>query len=171
MSDDAINSALITLREKLRGRELERLQPRSCKIIYDDEIYERKMSRILDDPHASLREVEDLLDEIKAAYSKQYKESPALYSAALESKIKKVRAAGRLGKKNTGGRPAKYDWEGAIVATMAAIFMGDPTEEDRPGWHKYMRGWFVDLHGTAPEESEIRKRTAKIEAALKAAGS
>jgi hypothetical protein len=68
---------------------------------------------------------------------------------------------------DVGGRPGKYDWEAAICAVWAEIYNGDLRPEDnRPALHKFMVDWFAgrDLY---PDEGEIRKRTKKIEAALK----
>lgn len=71
--------------------------------------------------------------------------------------------------KNVGGRPRKWDWEGCIAATMAAIFAGTIKEEDRPAWNQFMANWFSSTtpDGDCPDDGEIRKRARLIEGNLK----
>lgn len=67
--------------------------------------------------------------------------------------------------RNVGGRPRKWDWDGAITATCLAIYGGNLQEDDRASWTKFMADWLTanNPSGDAPDESEIRKRIRKIE--------
>jgi hypothetical protein len=68
--------------------------------------------------------------------------------------------------KASGGAPLKYDWESAICAVWAKIHVGDLKE--RREWRKYMIDWFAARHPDGgPDDSEIRKRISKIEAAFR----
>lgn len=63
------------------------------------------------------------------------------------------------------GRPAKWDWEGAMafVVSMAQLPDGLPTG---PGAQarieEIIAGWFVDETGDAPAASQVRQRAAKV---------
>lgn len=73
------------------------------------------------------------------------------------------------------GHPGKYDWEGAICATLIKIFHGEiggEHESARPQWAKFMSQWLSDRGGPnegGPTDAEVRKRTKLINEALKKA--
>lgn len=62
---------------------------------------------------------------------------------------------------NRGGRPPKYDWEGFHnEITRIALIEGELP--DRLELHRRMIEWCAKNWGEQPEESEIRKRLARL---------
>lgn len=70
---------------------------------------------------------------------------------------------------NGGGRPPKYDWEGALIhiAALANLPDGLPTG---PGAQaeiaRRIADWFASAAGECPADSEIRRRASRIMQAL-----
>ena len=73
------------------------------------------------------------------------------------SPANRQRAIGR------GGRPPKYDWEGFLIEVLRKVVVDYGSElPDRLELHRYMVGWCTENWLEQPEESEIRKRVARI---------
>ena len=79
---------------------------------------------------------------------------------------------GAAGQINARGRPAKWDWEGAIAHIVAIANQPDGLEglanrEIRQAdIEKAISGWFHERFDAAPVTSEVRKRASLIMAAL-----
>jgi hypothetical protein len=73
--------------------------------------------------------------------------------------------------KNAGGRPPKYDWEGAIIhiAAVANGLDGLPSGSGaQTEIADLVADWFVNACGECPADSEVRRRAARIMQALSA---
>ncbi|WP_202620463.1 hypothetical protein [Methylocystis heyeri] len=70
------------------------------------------------------------------------------------------------GSKNTGGRPRKWDWEGALIHLIAEANKPDGLFTDQgikqAQIEKIMRDWFILKKRDAPADSEIRNRASEI---------
>lgn len=69
------------------------------------------------------------------------------------------------------GRPAKWDWEGALTHVTALANLPDGLPEGSGAQAQVARlinDWFVANTGDAPAESEVRKRASMIMGALEA---
>jgi hypothetical protein len=68
--------------------------------------------------------------------------------------------------RRAGGRPMKWDWEGAIAAVVAEANRNPDGLPDGYGAQtkieKMMAEWFLERAADCPAESEIRKRAQKI---------
>lgn len=66
-------------------------------------------------------------------------------------------------KTSRGGRPPKYDWEGFLIEVLRKVVVDYGSElPDRLELHRYMVEWCAENWPEQPEESEIRKRLARI---------
>ena len=64
--------------------------------------------------------------------------------------------------RNIGGRPRERDWEAAINATWAAMFVGDCNEKP-PELIRYMTDWFsVNDEKGHPHKSQIREKVSAM---------
>lgn len=66
-----------------------------------------------------------------------------------------------------GGRPLKWDWEGAMVE-LSRLDADDGTENKTSAdLARHLSAWFVQQTGDTPADSEIRKRVKRFREALK----
>jgi hypothetical protein len=71
--------------------------------------------------------------------------------------------------RNVGGRPRERDWEAAINATWAAMFVGD-CKEQPPELIRYMTDWFsVNDKKGDPHKSQTREKVSAMLSALERA--
>lgn len=57
---------------------------------------------------------------------------------------------------NTGGRPAKYDWEGAMIEMARVAILEE--DSSRPALTRAVLDWFVRTHGSEPPQSQVRAK-------------
>lgn len=82
-----------------------------------------------------------------------------------------ARAAGPIPKpptpaRNVGGRPNKWDWEGAMIELSRLDAEGGTVNKTAPQLARHMRDWFIGHTGDAPADSEIRRRVKRYRDAL-----
>lgn len=73
------------------------------------------------------------------------------------------------GPKNPGGRPEKWDWEGALIHVIAEAntVNGLPTDRGAQAQiEKMISEWFMWKTGNSPADSEIRKRASAVMKAI-----
>ena len=67
--------------------------------------------------------------------------------------------------RNKGGRPPKWDWEGALIHIAAVANKPDGLSSGRGAQAKIaemIRDWFIQTTGDSPADSEIRKRAKLV---------
>jgi hypothetical protein len=74
------------------------------------------------------------------------------------------------GSKNKGGRPSKWDWEGALIYVAAQANLPDGLIDEEGGTQadieEMISEWFIQRTGDSPAESEIRKRASAVMKAI-----
>src|SRR5438045_2594903 len=85
ITDDPINTILAMLRSQ---RERQRQEAGSSKMVTPEELDEKRLERLLEDPSATAREIEDFRDELGAAlFGSGRRIIPDDVTAALDAKI------------------------------------------------------------------------------------
>ncbi len=64
---------------------------------------------------------------------------------------------------NPGGKPRKWDWDGALLHLAAiahgsadGLFRDDGKDPNQSDIARHLRAWFIDVHKDAPENSQLR---------------
>ena len=84
----------------------------------------------------------------------------AAWVSSRESKLAAIPERSKRG--NRGGRPPKYDWDGFYIEILRKVIIDYGTElPDRTVLHRQLVQWCSEWP-EQPEESEIRKRLARI---------
>jgi hypothetical protein len=164
MSDDPISTMLATLRARLEEYERQRREPRSSQLVTGQELFERKLERLLNDQNVSARDIEDFRDELAAAYFRSGgRDVPVDMLDAIQAKIESMRSTGtQLPRaRNRGGNPGKFDWDGFYCEIIRIAAM-DGIPSDRRELHKCMVDWCAENWFDQPDDSEIRKRMKRV---------
>lgn len=66
-----------------------------------------------------------------------------------------------------GGRPTKWDWEGAIIELARLDAIEGTENKSAADLAKHLQCWFATTTGDAPADSEIRLRVKRFRDALK----
>jgi hypothetical protein len=172
MTGDPINMMLAMLRSQLERRENERQKPGASQMVPPEEQFERRLERLLDDPIASVREIEDFHDELRnALFASGGRKVPDDVGRALEAKIANAQAtvhgvnANRP--KNKGGAPIQYDWD-AFWCHIVIIANTPDGLPERNELYRTMMDWWNDRLGdNAPANSTVRDKLSMLYAALR----
>jgi len=65
---------------------------------------------------------------------------------------------------NKAGRPAKYDWEGALIHLSRQVFCGefDPIKDCQSEVVRRMRDWFIANRGEEPSDTLLKERAKRF---------
>jgi hypothetical protein len=172
MTGDPINTMLAMLRSQLERRERQRQKPGASQMVSPEEQFERRLERLLDDPSASVREIEDFHDELRnALFASGGRKVPDDVERALQAKIAKAQATSRgintNRPKNKGGAPIQYDWD-AFWCQIVEIANTPDGLPERNELHRTMMDWWNDRLGdNAPSDSMVRDKLSMLYAALR----
>ncbi|TXN27129.1 hypothetical protein [Methylobacterium sp. WL19] len=62
--------------------------------------------------------------------------------------------------KNRGGRPTKYDWDGAFIEMARIAVLGD--DSSRAALTKAVEDWFMQTSGSSPASSLVREKVQRF---------
>jgi hypothetical protein len=72
--------------------------------------------------------------------------------------------------KHAGGAPTKYDWEGALIATLKHVY-DNGLPKTQAELEKVMRDWFTENNPSGgPDDSGIKPRVRRIFKAFRSSG-